>query len=294
MCVFAVYFTFLLILENLFHFHRMPSEDDLQMGLLKKGLREILKGKLSQREAALKYSISRQTFKRYLAHFDLKSPSEVRYIEKIQTGAPPYLSVRSLLILTLFGHALDSMDFQLTFEMWREKIFNMKKKEYESKEASSVPTPPCEMTVRSIIQKLKLPQKSVREGPSVDAMQETKANSTYLCDYFDKIEDLFQREKITPDRIWNCDEVGVQLSDMNLHMYSTKKTVRRNLCTDHLTAHLTVSALGNIMPLYLIFPGEGIADIPESVSSSSEIWSNWSPNRWMDEERFQAYMLLNI
>ena len=258
-------------MECLFCFQRMPSGEELQMLTLKKALREILKGKLSQREASSKYNISRQTFKRYLTLFNLKSPSEVRYIEKIQTGAPPYLSVRSLMILTLFGHALDSMDLQLTFETWREKIFDMKKKECLSQEPTSVPTPPCDNTVRDILQKLKLPRKSVREGPSVDALRESKANSTYLCDYFDKLEDLFRREKITPDRIWNCDEVGIQLSDMDLHVYSTKKTVRRNLCNDHLTAHLTVSAAGDIMPLYLIFPGEGIADIPESVSSSSEI-----------------------
>ena len=272
----------------------MLTEEDQWLGLLKKGLREILSGNLSQREAELKYSITRWTFKHYLSYFDLKSPSEVRYIEKIQPGAPPYLSVRSLTILTLFGHALDSMDFQLTFETWREKIFDMKKKECESNEASSVLTAPSDPTVRDIIKKLKLPRKSVREGPSVNALQESKANSTYLCNYFDKLEDLFQCEKITPEQIWNCDEVGVQLSDMDLHMYSTKKTVRRNLCTDHLTAHLTISAAGDVMPLYLIFPGEGIADIPESASSSSEIWSNWSPNGWMDEERFQAYILLYI
>jgi hypothetical protein len=81
---------------------------------------------------------------------------------------------------------------------------------------------------------------------------------------------------------------------MSLHVYSTKKTVRRNLCNEHLTAHLTVSAAGDVLPLYLIFPGEGIADIPESISAVSDIWSNWSTTRWMDEEHFQAFILLYI
>ena len=59
----------------------------------------------------------------------------------------------------------------------------------------------------------------------------------YLGDYFNKLEDLFSKEKITPERIWNCDEVGVQLSDMSVHVYSTKKMIRRDLSYDHLTAH---------------------------------------------------------
>jgi hypothetical protein len=46
--------------------------------------------------------------------------------------------------------------------------------------------------------------------------------------------------------------------------------------------------------LYLIFPGEGLYDIPESVTSDSNVWSNWSLNGWVDEEHFQAYILLYI
>ena len=63
----------------------MVTEDSLWLGKLKKGLREILRGSLSQREAALKYEIGRQTFKRYLQYFALENASEVRHIEKNQS-----------------------------------------------------------------------------------------------------------------------------------------------------------------------------------------------------------------
>ncbi len=266
----------------------------LVVGKLKKGLREILRGSLSQWEAALKYEIGCQTFKQYLQYFTLENASEVRQIEKINPGAPPYLNVKSLTILTLFGFALDSMDYQLTFENWRGKFHEMKKSECEGNATSLPVEAPSDMTVRKIINQLKLPWKLIQEGPSVDALWESKASEKYLCDYFNMLELLLLHEKATPERIWNCDEVGVQLSDMSLHVYSTKKTVRRNLCNEHLTAHLTVSATGDVLPLYLIFPGEGIADISESISAVSDIWSNWSTTGWMDGEHFQAFILLYI
>lgn len=272
----------------------MPTEDGQWMARLKKGLRGILSSKISLREAESIHGITRRTFKRYIAHYNLVKPLEVRFVEKIEPGAPPYLNASSLTVLTLFGHALDSLDLQLTFETWREKIFAIKKEQHDECGPSTPISAPCDHTVHDIIEKLKLPRKFIREGPSIDALRESKATPKYLCDYFDKLEEVFQDEKITPDRIWNCDEVGIQLSDMKLHVYSTKKTVRRNLCTDHLTAHLTVSAEGKVLPLFLIFPGECNADIPESITNHPDVWSATSPNGWMDEERFQAYMLLYI
>ena len=272
----------------------MPNEEEVWMCKLRKGLREILSEKLSLRQAAEKYGIGRPTFKRYLEYYDLKTPSEVRYIDKIVMGAPSYLNVQSLTVLSLFGHALDSMDYQLTFDTWREKIYEQKQRECAEKPSSSDVKPPCEHTVQNIIKNLKLPRRSIREGPSVDSLRESKATPTYLCDYFEKLEDLFRKEKITPERIWNCDEVGVQLSDMRVHVYSTKKTIRRDLSNDHLTAHLTVSATGEVMPLYLIFPGENDGAIPEEVSGNPDVWANYSPRGWMDEKRFQAYLLLYI
>ena len=81
----------------------------------------------------------------------------MHHIEKINPGAPPYLNAKSLTILTLFGHALDSMDHQLMFESWREKFHEMKKSECEGKATSLPVEAPSDMTVRKIINQLKLP-----------------------------------------------------------------------------------------------------------------------------------------
>ncbi len=85
----------------------------------------------------------------------------MHFVEKIVTGAAPYLNVKSQLILTLFGHVLDSLDYQLTFETWRTKFFDLKKKECDICGHSPPDNPPCDNTVRGLLQKLKLPQKKV-------------------------------------------------------------------------------------------------------------------------------------
>ena len=104
----------------------------------------------------------------------------MHFVEKIVTDAVPYLNVKSQLILTLFGHVLNSLDYQLTFETWRTKFFYLKKRECDLFGHSFPDYPPCDNTVGSLLQKLKLPWKKVREGPSIDALHESKANETFL------------------------------------------------------------------------------------------------------------------
>jgi hypothetical protein len=83
----------------------------------------------------------------------LGKAAEVCFVEKIVTGAAPYLNVKSQLILTLFGHVLDSLDYQLTFETWRTKFFDLKKKECDILGHSPPDNPPCDNTVRGLLQK---------------------------------------------------------------------------------------------------------------------------------------------
>jgi hypothetical protein len=78
------------------------------------------------------------------------------------------------------------------FKVWHQP------KECDIHGHSPPDNPPCDNTVRGLLQKLKLPWKKVQEGPSINALHESKANETYLCDYFEKLEDLFKKEKATP------------------------------------------------------------------------------------------------
>jgi hypothetical protein len=90
---------------------------------------------------------------------------------------------------------------------------------------------------------------------------------------------------------WNSDEVGVQLSEMKIRFLTTRATIRANLSNDHLTVLITTNATGTQAPPYLLFPGTNLATIPNTVLDSEDCWGNFSPNGWMDVERFQTWMM---
>jgi hypothetical protein len=50
------------------------------------------------------------------------------------------------------------------------KFFYLKKKECDILGLPSPENPPCDIAVRNLLQKLKLPCKKVQEGPSIDAL----------------------------------------------------------------------------------------------------------------------------
>jgi hypothetical protein len=57
---------------------------------------------------------------------------------------------------------------------------------------------PTSKTIKKYIGLLPISLRSIRESISVDALRESKATSKYLCDYFDKLEDVLQKFKIQP------------------------------------------------------------------------------------------------
>jgi len=97
-------------------------------GRLKKGLRGILRKELTIHQASSKFGINQRTYKYYIAYLGLEKASEVHFVEKIVTGAVSYLIIKSQLTS---HHVLNSLDYQLTFETWRTKFFDLKKRECE-------------------------------------------------------------------------------------------------------------------------------------------------------------------
>ena len=104
---------------------------------------------------------------------------------------------------------------------------------------------------------------------------------------------VLQQYQISPSRIYNTDEVGLLLSDMNLHFASTRENIQGDLSNDHVTALLTTCADGTPYPPYLLFPGTDTSVIPNIVQENKKlIWANFSEAGWMDETRFQVFILM--
>ena len=113
-----------------------------------------------------------------------------------------------------------------------------------------------------------------------------------MGNYFEKLHDLLQKYQISAKNIFNADEVGVQLSDLGLKFISTRNCICRNLTNDHVTVMITSSAVGSLLPPYLLFPGKDQSVVPNVIQERcQEVWGTFSDAGWMDVERFQVYTM---
>jgi hypothetical protein len=93
---------------------------------------------------------------------------------------------------------------------------------------------PCKDTTRKIISKLQIRVRKYRKSISIDKLRETKATEKYLLDHFNKLKQIFKENKLAATQMyvfyffffifnlkfnfkWNCDEVGVQLTDLDVN-----------------------------------------------------------------------------
>ncbi len=67
----------------------MPTEGSQWTAKLKQGLQAILNGELSLQEAESVHGITCHTFQQYISVFSLNKASEVHFVEKLESGAPP-------------------------------------------------------------------------------------------------------------------------------------------------------------------------------------------------------------
>ena len=261
-----------------------------QIGLLecvKRGMRLVLSGQtiISVSSSA---HVNRNTLAKYLQAYPGITSYALKDVQLISSGRPPYLSDVSMEALKLFSLALDFCDYPISKATVQEAIHNLKKRE----NSSSEPEPPCKKTVRKIIKELQIPVRSLQKGVSIDACHGTKANEQYLGDYFEKLENHLQKYQVSASNIFNCDEVGVQMSQFGFQFLSSCETICGNLSNDHVSVLITTCADGSILPPYLLFPGEDSSVVPTFIEENKEIiWGTFSKAGWMDAERFQVYTL---
>jgi hypothetical protein len=141
--------------------------------------------------------IRKQTLLQYLNFYsNLQSKKDLSMILPIEIGRPTYLSDESLSSLSLFTLSMDYCGYPLSKESVIEAM--MKLHANEKNLLLSEVQRPTSKTIKKYIGLLPISLRSIRESISVDALRESKATSKYLCDYFDKLEDVLQKFKIQP------------------------------------------------------------------------------------------------
>ena len=69
----------------------------------------------------------------------------------------------------------------------------------------------------------------------------------------------------------NTDEVGVQVIDHELKLYTTRKAIRRHVATpEHLSVLLTTSASGAVLPPFFIYAGLSQDVVPAEALSEDQ------------------------
>jgi len=128
--------------------------------------------------------------------------------------------------------------------------------------------------------------------------QPLPANRAYACnshvvnDFFDKLAEIFDRLKLVtrPQNIFNVDETGFQ-TDVGSHkifckkgMKNPHKTVASSTKTMY-TVQVCCSALGEFLPMYIVFKGKNLYDIWCQGGPDGAVY-NCSPSGWMEREQF--------
>jgi len=235
-------------------------------------MRLVLDG-MSIHAASKRVQIRRNTLAKYLKAYPGISSYEVKDVTFLSEGRRSYLSEMSMETLKLFSLALDFNGYTISWPTIVKSIIKLKKRELNKNEVE----PPSAPTVRKIVKTLGIPVRTLQKGVSIDACRESKANSKYLGDYFAKLQSLLLVYQISPQNIFNADEVGVQLSDMNLKFITTWNCVRGNMSNEHVTVMITTSAVGSLLPPYLLFPGNDSSAVPNVMNEHrSEMWGNFS------------------
>ena len=194
-------------------------------------------------------------------------------------GRFPLLSDVQKHILRLFVHTLDQCGYPCSKATLKNAI----------KTLSGLPSLPSSSYTQKLVKELKLPLRIVNHGLSI---RDTKTSLEYMNDFYVKLKELYDTYKFAPCDIYNADEVGIQIADWKVGLFSSRASVRRNLVGDgHLTALLTSNAAGDVWPPFFIFPGSELSCVPGG-SLENNAYASFNESAYMDEVLFQQWLSL--
>lgn len=91
---------------------------------------------------------------------------------------------------------------------------------------------------------------------------------------------------------WNADEVGFVVSQRSLKLFSSKKTVRKNLADlPHFTAMIVTNALGAVGPKTMIFSDTKRRAVYTATTEDPNVLSAFNETGYMDQVLFRDWLM---
>ncbi|CAH2102389.1 unnamed protein product [Euphydryas editha] len=135
------------------------------------------------------------------------------------------------------------------------------------------------------------PELSIRKPENTSAARASAFNKVAVEKFFNFLGNVYDEHQLTPDRIYNCDEMGISVvpkTNSKIIAKRGRKQVGIIVSAERgqtVTVEICFSAAGNYMPPMLIFPRKRMQ--PElMVNSQAGAWGTCSDSGWITSELF--------
>lgn len=245
---------------------------------------EVLKNKISFREAARIHNVSRATLVRHVKKYRQSAEKKFEYVVHNDVKKVFTKQEETLLVSYLIQAA--RLHYGLTLREVRILAFQFAKannKKYPAK--WDIQQEAGKQWLRNF-RKIYQNQLSLRKPEATSLARSTGFNKPSVAKFFENYRNILKRRQYAPDRIWNCDETGISTVHVPPKVLGPKGTKQVGSMTSsergtNVTMIAAVNAIGNSVPPMLIFPRVNYKDhmlkgAPPGAIGAAAIsgWSN--------------------
>ncbi|XP_050684750.1 uncharacterized protein LOC126979466 [Leptidea sinapis] len=138
------------------------------------------------------------------------------------------------------------------------------------------------------------PELSIRKPESTSAARAAGFNKQAVEQFFNILGNVYDEHKLPPDRIYNCDEIGISVVPKTRSKIITRKGRKQVVSITSadrgttITIEICFSASGQYMPPIMVYPRKRM-DPQLMLNAAPGAWGVYSDSGWMTAELFLGW-----